>query len=215
MKEIEAIRSALAAGPTPGPWKAHCYVKACHYEDEEADGYVIEGATYESDYENPMLCKADAQFIASVNPEAMTAVLAHIEEQDTELAAYETAIAEYRQQCLDNHAAVQMAEARHAQELAAYELTVQNQRTELTQRGKIVAWGMPRPDGTIIDAIDPDEHERKEGSYTVPLYTAQQAPHTEAEVQELMEFARHYAANTFSSETLEDKFRRILGVPKP
>jgi hypothetical protein len=38
---------------------------------------------------------------------------------------------------------------------------------------------MPRPDGTIIDAIDPDEHGRKEGSYTVPLYTAPQPPQPE------------------------------------
>ena len=46
MKEIDAIKQALAAGPTPGSWKAHCYEKACHYEDEEVDGYFIEGATY-------------------------------------------------------------------------------------------------------------------------------------------------------------------------
>ena len=76
---------------------------------------------------------SDVDYIAACNPAAMTAVLAHIEEQDTELAAYETAIAEYRQQCIDNYAAVQIAEARHAQELAAYELTVANQRAELAQ----------------------------------------------------------------------------------
>jgi hypothetical protein len=33
-----------------------------------------------------------------------------------------------------------------------------------------VAWGMPRPDGTILDVICPDEHEIHEGEYTVPLY---------------------------------------------
>jgi hypothetical protein len=26
-------------------------------------------------------------------------------------------------------------------------------------------------DGVILDVICPDEHEREEGSYTVPLYT--------------------------------------------
>jgi len=41
---------------------------------------------------------------------AMAAVLAHIEEQAAELAAYETAIAEYRQQCLDNHTTIDAQE---------------------------------------------------------------------------------------------------------
>jgi len=34
----------------------------------------------------------------------------------------------------------------------------------------------------------------------------------EKTVQEIMEFARHYAANTFSSATLEDKIRRSLAA---
>jgi hypothetical protein len=34
-----------------------------------------------------------------------------------------------------------------------------------------VAWGMPRRDGQIVDVITPEEHERVEGGYTVPLYT--------------------------------------------
>ena len=33
-----------------------------------------------------------------------------------------------------------------------------------------VAWGMPRPDGQILDVITPEEHARVEGAYTVPLY---------------------------------------------
>ena len=35
----------------------------------------------------------------------------------------------------------------------------------------------------------------------------------EKTVKEIMEFARHYAANTFSSATLEDKIRRSLAAP--
>ena len=44
---------------------------------------------------------------------------------------------------------------------------------------------------------------------------ANAAPATAPEktVQEIMEFARHYAANTFSSATLEDKIRRSLAAP--
>jgi len=34
---------------------------------------------------------------------------------------------------------------------------------------KPVAWGMEK-DGVILDVICPAEHEREEGSYTVPLY---------------------------------------------
>jgi hypothetical protein len=37
-----------------------------------------------------------------------------------------------------------------------------------------IAWGMPRPDGTIIDCITPEEHDRMPGNYTVPLYAAPQ-----------------------------------------
>ena len=33
-----------------------------------------------------------------------------------------------------------------------------------------VAWGMEK-DGVIIDVICPDEHEREEGEYNIPLYT--------------------------------------------
>ena len=33
-----------------------------------------------------------------------------------------------------------------------------------------VAWGMEQSDGEILDVIAPEEHERLEGGYTVPLY---------------------------------------------
>ena len=36
-----------------------------------------------------------------------------------------------------------------------------------------MAWGMEK-DGVILDVICPAEHEREEGSYTVPLYTTPQ-----------------------------------------
>jgi hypothetical protein len=34
-----------------------------------------------------------------------------------------------------------------------------------------VAWGMLDKDGGIYDSISPEEHDREEGSYTIPLYT--------------------------------------------
>jgi len=38
---------------------------------------------------------------------------------------------------------------------------------------KPVAWGMEK-DGFILDVICPDEHDREEGGYTVPLYATPQ-----------------------------------------
>jgi hypothetical protein len=37
---------------------------------------------------------------------------------------------------------------------------------------KPVAWGYRYSDGNIYDVICPEEHDRLEGMYTVPLYTA-------------------------------------------
>lgn len=37
-----------------------------------------------------------------------------------------------------------------------------------------VAWGLPNKEGKIIDLITPEEHERYEGGYLIPLYAAPQ-----------------------------------------
>jgi hypothetical protein len=34
-----------------------------------------------------------------------------------------------------------------------------------------VAWGMLDSEGGIYDTICPEEHDREEGAYTIPLYT--------------------------------------------
>jgi hypothetical protein len=34
-----------------------------------------------------------------------------------------------------------------------------------------VAWGMLDSEGGIYDTICPEEHDREEGDYTIPLYT--------------------------------------------
>jgi hypothetical protein len=52
--------------------------------------------------------------------------------------------------------------------------------------GQPIAWGIPRPDGTIIDCITPEEHAREPGQYTVPLYAAPQ-PKAEQEPVALAE----------------------------
>lgn len=50
------------------------------------------------------------------------------------------------------------------------------------------------------------------GEGWTPLFEAP-ATAPEKTVKEIMEFVRHYAANTFSSATLEDKIRRSLATP--
>ena len=85
------------------------------------------------------------------------------------------------------------------------------------QRGEPVAWMVVNESGT--DAfVTADPTLAQADQRALPLYTApqpSQPAHTEAEVQELMEFAKHHALGTFSDATIEDKFRRVLGVPKP
>jgi hypothetical protein len=47
----------------------------------------------------------------------------------------------------------------------------QNSTTDVVER-EPVAWGMQNADGQITDVITPEEHDRVEGAYTIPLYTA-------------------------------------------
>ncbi len=98
MKEIEAIRTALAAVPTPGPWigagPSHGkplpeYLNSVVYDGEDGDendwGDICNDTTHE-----------DAVFIAACNPAAMAVVLAHIEEQDVEIERLRADAERYR-----------------------------------------------------------------------------------------------------------------------
>ena len=49
----------------------------------------------------------------------------------------------------------------------------QKSRLGLETKDEPVAWGMEK-DGVILDVICPDEHEREEGEYTLPLFTTPQ-----------------------------------------
>ena len=90
------------------------------------------------------------------------------------------------------------------------ELVRQIIKADRAQRGEPVLWRY-RDSEQVIRAMD----GYTPGEGWTPLYTATQPAHTEADVQELMEFAKHHALGTFSDATIEDKFRRVLGVPKP
>ena len=43
-------------------------------------------------------------------------------------------------------------------------------KEQLETKDEPVAWGMKK-DGVILDVICPEEHEREEGEYTIPVYT--------------------------------------------
>jgi hypothetical protein len=61
-----------------------------------------------------------------------------------------------------------------------------------------VAWGMPQPDGLILDVICPEEHARCEGSYTVPLYAAPQ-PRERLTDEEITEGCRSLGVGSYQS----------------
>jgi len=54
-----------------------------------------------------------------------------------------------------------------------YDKAITAIKEALETKDEPVAWGM-ETDGLIYDVICPDEHEREEGEYTIPLYTKPQ-----------------------------------------
>jgi len=82
MKEIEAIKQALSAGPTPGPWYADNKfgVGPTSTDDDQSFGFVIPCA--EVSGEN---IENDARLIAACNPVAMQAIIDHIDAQAAEI----------------------------------------------------------------------------------------------------------------------------------
>ena len=78
--EIARIRAALAAGPTPGPWEPWGSPTPTQFICSE-DALIAQTTTGND--------VANAGLILSCNPEAMTALLAHIDAQAAEIAASE------------------------------------------------------------------------------------------------------------------------------
>ncbi|QRF55789.1 ead/Ea22-like family protein [Variovorax paradoxus] len=79
---MQAIREALAAGPTPGPWIAG--------DDEDSDFLLVGPEEYPGLVCRPVVslhAERDARFIAACNPEAITTILAALEARDAEIAA--------------------------------------------------------------------------------------------------------------------------------
>ena len=89
MKEIEAIKQALAAGPTPGPWERSTttlFSIACDPYGRQVNRFFagFQSSRQRHEAQTPELV-ANAMLAAACNPKAMSAVLAHIEEQAAEI----------------------------------------------------------------------------------------------------------------------------------
>jgi hypothetical protein len=53
----------------------------------------------------------------------------------------------------------------------SFDRTASHMAGEYVSYNAPVAWGMLDKDGGIYDSISPEEHDREEGAYTIPLYT--------------------------------------------
>jgi len=81
MTESEkAIRAALAAGPTPGPWKLHAKYLA-NVVDVNDRTCVVCCLDFPE-------AESDARFIAACNPTAITELLARLEAAEVDAARY-------------------------------------------------------------------------------------------------------------------------------
>ena len=64
-----------------------------------------------------------------------------------------------------------------------------------------VAWGMLDKDGGIYDSISPEEHDREEGAYTIPLYTHPTKTLTDEQIfklAEMLEIKMNHALYAFA-----------------
>lgn len=94
---IEAIKEALAAGPTEGPWKANQWTDGeagIYGWSFSAGGYLLPLSDVETD--KPEECDANAAFIAACNPVAIHSLIERLEAAEAENAQLLAGIAKCR-----------------------------------------------------------------------------------------------------------------------
>ena len=67
----------------------------------------------------------------------------------------------------------------------SFDRTASHMAGEYVSYNEPVAWGMLDKDGGIYDSISPEEHDREEGAYTIPLYTHPAKTLTDEEIVNL------------------------------
>ena len=74
----------------------------------------------------------------------------------------------------------------------SFDRTASHMAGEYVSYNEPVAWGMLDKDGGIYDSISPEEHDREEGAYTIPLYT-HPADLTDEEILKMAADRFHYS----------------------
>lgn len=89
-EHIKALREALEAGPTPGPWKADdCSVElACTQSEYRTMNLGLTTVGERDEIELAARSNADAAYIAAANPAVITALLDKLGEMDEALKPF-------------------------------------------------------------------------------------------------------------------------------
>lgn len=82
--DIEALE-AVAKAATPGPWTWHETETYCDGRRHPAGR--LNGPAYAPDYEDSVLCRGDAAFVAALNPTVALALLTEIRQARAALLA--------------------------------------------------------------------------------------------------------------------------------
>jgi hypothetical protein len=75
----------------------------------------------------------------------------------------------------------------------SFDRTASHMAGEYVSYNEPVAWGMLDSEGGIYDTICPEEHDREEGAYTIPLYTHPVKELTDEEILKMAADMFHYS----------------------
>jgi nitrate reductase gamma subunit len=75
----------------------------------------------------------------------------------------------------------------------SFDRTASHMAGEYVSNNEPVAWGMLDKDGGIYDSISPEEHDREEGAYTIPLYTHPAKELTDEKILKMAANMFHYS----------------------
>lgn len=94
MDKWKALRDALAAGPTPGPWRAHG-------SDISGNGRWVADTDIGPDDDAPILAfERDAKYIAACDPDTIRALLAAADEEKRRAEMLAGTIDSHNKACL-------------------------------------------------------------------------------------------------------------------